>query len=106
VSLPAHPSELADARRYGGEADREGFVRRQRDARLRVALMNGFYLRFPSRMGALHELAAAGIAVARFAARSEVFDAIGERLLPVDRDGKPATAACVKASPARLTPPG
>lgn len=89
----AHPSELADARRYVGDADPSGFVTRQRDARLRVALMNTFYGRFPSRMGALHELAAAGIAVARFAARSEVFDAIGERLLPVDRDGLPRTPA-------------
>lgn len=89
----AHPSELADARRYLGDADPADFVRRQRDARLRVALMNGFYVRFPSRMGALHELAAAGIAVARFAARSEVYDAIGERLLPVDADGRPRTPA-------------
>jgi hypothetical protein len=87
-----HPSELADARRSGANPDDlEAFVDRQRSARLRVALLTAFYSRYPCRMGVLHQLAAAGIAVARFAGRSATYDEIGDRLLPVDREGRPRT---------------
>ena len=89
-----HPSELRDAARYRADpADPGAFVTRQRNARLRVALMSAFYLRYPCRMGQLHVLATAGIAVARFAALSEVYDVIGDHLLPVDRGGQPRNEA-------------
>ncbi|MEZ4241483.1 MAG: hypothetical protein R3F59_36105 [Myxococcota bacterium] len=88
-----HPSERADAVRFGVDHDAEAFVARQRAARLRVALLSAFYTRYPCRMGALHQLAGAGIAVARFAGRSPAYDAIGDGVMPVDRDGRPRTAA-------------
>lgn len=71
----------------------EDFVRRQRAARLRVALMDAFYLRYPCRMGALHRLAGLGIAVARFAGHSEAYHRIGEALCPVDDQGLPRSEA-------------
>lgn len=88
-----HPSERADARRFVPEDQEDAFILRSRDARLRAALLEAFYLRYPCRMGALHRLAAAGIAVARMAALSEAYGQIGDRLLPVDRDGLPRTEA-------------
>ena len=84
--------ELADARRYV-DTDLDGFVRRQREARLRVVLLRRFYRRYRCRMSALHELAVTSIALARFAAISVAYDAIGDLLLPVDREGRPKSAA-------------
>jgi hypothetical protein len=86
-----HPTERTDALRYVGDDRVEAFVRRQRAARLRVVLMDAFYVRYPCRMGALHRLAAAGIAVARFAAVSEAYHAIGDGLCPSDAEGRPRT---------------
>lgn len=104
---PPREVELADAARFGLSGDdARAFALRQRSARLRVALLDAFYARFPCRMGALHQLATTGIAVARFAALSATYDAIGDRLLPVDRDGRPRHAgwahyaeACEQALP-------
>jgi hypothetical protein len=90
---PPHPSELAEARAAVGEARALGFVARQRRARERVTLIEAFYLRYPCRMGSLHLLAVAAIALARFAGRSEAYDAIGARLVPVDANGAPRTQA-------------
>lgn len=89
----------ADARRYVGDAETAAFVLRQRAARARVATLRAFYAIWPCRMGAVHELAASAIAVARFAGISETFHQIGERLLPV-ADGEvrgPAWRAYVDA---------
>jgi hypothetical protein len=86
-----HPTELAEAAGRISPDEIEAYVARQRAARLRVALMDAFYTRFPCRMGALHQLAAAGIAIARFAALSEAYHRIGDRLLPVDAEGRPRT---------------
>jgi hypothetical protein len=89
-----HPSERADAARFAHDpAAADAYIERQRKARLRVALMDVFYRRYPCRLGQLHLLATAGIAVARFAACSEVYDAIGDRLVPVDPEGRPRNAA-------------
>jgi hypothetical protein len=94
VTPKPHPSELRDAARFVSAPDAiAAFVARQRAARLRVALMHAFYARYPCRMGQLHVLATAGIAVARFAALSEVYHVIGDLLLPVDRDGRPRNEA-------------
>lgn len=95
-----HPTERAEALRYVPEEEVSAFASRQRAARLRSALMDAFYLRYPCRMGVLHRLAAAGIAVARFSGVSEVYDAIGQRLMPIDVDQRPRTelwAAYVRA---------
>lgn len=91
---PVREVELRDAARFGltGDAAR-AFAVRQRAARLRVALLDAFYARYPCRMGTLQQLATAGIALARFAALSEAYHEIGDRLLPVDRDGLPRHAA-------------
>lgn len=87
-----HPSELVDAARFVSEPEAvRAYIERQRSARLRVALMSAFYQRYPCRMGQLHLLASSGIAVARFAGLSEVYHVIGDRLLPVDHDGRPRT---------------
>ncbi|MFT4628160.1 MAG: hypothetical protein ACI8PZ_006855 [Myxococcota bacterium] len=91
MSARVHPSERREAERRVGADAAEGYIERQRCARLRVALLDAFYRRYPSRMGALHELAATGIAVARFAGLSVAYDEIGDRLLPVDRQGLPRT---------------
>ncbi len=89
-----HPSERKDVRRHGiSEFDADGFVARVRAARNRVSLLRAFYARYPCRVGTLHELAASGIALARMAARSPAYDAIGDRLLPVDASGRPRTEA-------------
>lgn len=89
-----HASELADARRFVQGGDLEvGYVTRSRDARLRVTLLDAFYRRYPCRMGALHRLAAGGIAISRMAALSEAYGQIGDRLLPVDTQGLPRTDA-------------
>ena len=88
-----HPSEQREAEAAVGTEAAEAYIERQRAARLRVALLDAFYRRYPSRMGALHELAASGIAIARVAGRSAAYDAIGDRLLPVDREGQLRTEA-------------
>lgn len=86
-----HPTEHTDALDYVDADQLEAFVLRQRASRIRVSRINAFYLRYPCRMGALHRLAVAGIAVARFAGMSEVYHEIGELLCPVDLDGQPRT---------------
>jgi len=91
LAARTHPSELADARRFVADDELDDYVRRSRDARLRVSLLEAFYTRFPCRMSALHLLGAGGIAIARFAAVSEVYGEIGDRLLPIDRQGQPRT---------------
>jgi hypothetical protein len=89
---PAHASELAEAARFGLAGDEaSAFVRRSRRARLRAQLQRTFYGVYPCRMAALHNLAATAIATARFAALSEVYDLIGEALVPVDAHGEPRT---------------
>ena len=88
-----HPTEHIDALRHVGVDQVEAYTRRQRAARARVSLMNAFYLRYPCRMGALHRLAAAGIALMRFAGLSEAYHQIGDRLNPVDDQGQPRTDA-------------
>ncbi len=88
--LAPHPSERADARRHGARpASEAAFIHRQRAARLRCRLARTFYAAYPCRLGALHELAVGGIALARFAARSEAYDRIGSMLIPVDTEGRP-----------------
>jgi hypothetical protein len=89
----AHPSELIDAARFVSADLATGFVARSRRARDRSARISSFYGRYPSRMAVLHRLAGAGIALMRFAAVSEVFDLIGDALVPVDDDGRPRNAA-------------
>ncbi|HHO49310.1 MAG TPA: hypothetical protein ENK18_00165 [Deltaproteobacteria bacterium] len=86
-----HPTERVDALRYVAEDQVEAFTLRQRASRVRVARINAFYLRYPCRMGALHRLAVAGIAVSRSAGLSEAYHQIGELLCPVDLDGQPRT---------------
>ncbi|MCO4745461.1 MAG: hypothetical protein KC912_11785 [Proteobacteria bacterium] len=85
-----HPSELRDADRHDA-LDGDAFVARQRRARERAAQLASFYRRYPSRTGPLHEVAAASIALARFAGRSEAYHAIGEGLMPTNAAGEPRT---------------
>lgn len=85
---------LDEARRYLANADEvelENFTVRQFRARLRFAKLKKFYGENYCRMTRLHLLAAAAIALGRFCGVSEVFDEIGESLMPIDAENQPTT---------------
>lgn len=86
---------LAEARRFlplSDVSELRDFERRQRRARLRFAKLKTFYAANSCRMARLHLLAAAAVALGRHAAHSEVFDEIGETLMPTGDDDEPRTA--------------
>lgn len=85
---------LDEAKRYLTTADKielENFTVRQFRARLRLAKLKTFYGENYCRMTRLHLLAAAAIALGRFCGVSEVFDEIGESLMPIDAENQPTT---------------
>lgn len=91
----AETKNLNEARRFLPAADLpelRNFARRQIRARQRFARLKAFYETNSCRMAQLHLLAAAAIALGRLAARSEIFDEIGETLMPVDEEKVPRTA--------------
>jgi hypothetical protein len=86
------PADLREAKKYlleGSEAERLAFAQRQLAARRRVDRLIQFYGRYPCRMARIHMLTASSVAVGRFCGISRSFDAIGEGIMPVDRDGQP-----------------
>ena len=85
---------LQEAKRYLPNADefaQKAFAKRQFRARLRFAKLKTFYGENYCRMTRLHLLAATAIALGRFCGVSEVFDEIGESLMPIDSRNQPTT---------------
>lgn len=85
---------LNEARRFlpsANPSELQNFAERQHRARLRLAKLKTFYEANQCRMARLHLLAAAAIALGRLAGHSEIFDEIGETLMPVDDENKPRT---------------
>ncbi|TNE85466.1 MAG: hypothetical protein EP330_25620 [Deltaproteobacteria bacterium] len=92
MNTPPHPSELREAERYGAR-DVAAFVERSRHARERARRLSRFYARYPARLGTLHQLAAASIALTRSAAMSEAYHRIGDTLMPVSSQQVPRSEA-------------
>lgn len=90
----AESNELTEARRFlpfADLSDLRDFERRQVRARRRFVRLKAFYETNSCRMAQLHLLAAAAIALGRLAAHSEIFDEIGETLMPTGDEGEPRT---------------
>jgi hypothetical protein len=91
--LACDQQEAARYLRGGTTAERDAFARRQLRARHRLTRLLAFYRAHPCRMPRTHLLAACAITLGRFCGYSAAFDAIGEALMPVDREGRPRTEA-------------
>jgi hypothetical protein len=88
--------DLAEARRYlpaGGPDEQHAFARRHLQARDRLTRLLAFYGRHPCRLARVHLLTASSIVLGRMCGYSESFNALGEAIMPVDRQGSPRTPA-------------